>query len=170
MTSRLTQTMRAVIKSDTVNVRGERRVMDGNMNLLNGFDFNVNADLALNLAVAYTSTISRATGTMTFDVPSRVPTDAVKVPLGTTHYQIVCGGVAADFNEETCTTDIKQSAYLPWTTATAPSLSLSVSVPPASTLPLFLVAGLLFYQEVNGVYYALKSATHNALSIVEIDS
>jgi hypothetical protein len=38
---------------------------------------------------------------------------------------------------------------------------------PGSQLPLFLVLGIEFYQEVNGEEYPLKNGSFNALSIVK---
>ena len=168
VTSRLTKAMMKVLKSDPVNARGLRTVSDGDMQLLKGFDFNINADLASTLYATYAATIDRATGVMTLEVPAMVPTAELVAPFGTTHYQIVCGGAAVDFDGESFTADTKQSPYLPWTAATAPSLTLTANVPAASTLPLFLTAGVLFFQEVNGTYYALKSGEHNALSLVQV--
>ncbi|MFD2433745.1 hypothetical protein ACFSO9_09495 [Mesonia maritima] len=42
---RLTRALLSVIKSDTVNIRGERNVQEGNMQLINGFEFNQNGKL-----------------------------------------------------------------------------------------------------------------------------
>src|SRR5688572_28837390 len=41
MIGRLTQTMMRCLKEDTTNIRGERRVADGDLQFLNNFDFNV---------------------------------------------------------------------------------------------------------------------------------
>ena len=168
VSSRLTKAMMEVIKSDTVNGRGLRTVTDGDVQLLEGFDFNANAGLTTTLYALYSATIDRATGVMTLEVPSMVPTQELVAPIGTTHYQIVCGGAAVDFAGESFTADIKQSPYLPWTAATAPLLNLTANVPAASTHPLFFAAGVLFFQEVNGSYYALKSGEHNALGLVKV--
>src|SRR5690606_33266480 len=42
VTSRLTTQLLAIVKTDTVNQRGERTIVDGSMELLNGFEFNQN--------------------------------------------------------------------------------------------------------------------------------
>lgn len=169
LSSRLVKGLMAVIKSDTTHMRGERTVMDGDVQLLKGFEFNGNADLATTLPVAFTTSIDRTTGALQLDVPSMVPLETLVAPAGATHYQIVCGGAAVDFDNQSAATDFKESAYLPWTAAATPALSLLVSVPAASTHPLFLVAGVQFFQEVNGMYYALKSGMHNALSLVAVE-
>jgi hypothetical protein len=168
--SRLVKELMKAIKADTVNPRGLRNAVDGELGFLQGFEFNSGANLKTTLSALYTTTIDRVTGVMSVNVPSLVPTEAITAPEGATHYRMVCGGAAIDFEAETYTTDIEESAYQPWTAATAPALSLTANVTAASTHPLFLVVGIQFFQEVNGTYYALKSGEHNALSIVKVDS
>ena len=147
-----------------------RNVVDGELGFLKGFEFNYGASLKDTLSVVITSTIDRATGIATVEVPSLVPTETITVPEGASHYRLVCGAAEIDFENETYQTDIKQSPYLPWTAATAPALSLPANVPAASTHPLFLVVGVQFFQEVNGTYYTLKTGEHNALSLVKVDN
>ncbi|ANE51568.1 hypothetical protein [Flavisolibacter tropicus] len=170
VTSRLLKEMMKVVKADTVNPRGLRNVVDGELGFLQGFEFNNSADLKTTLAALYTTSINRATGLMTVNIPALVPTETIKAPEGATHYRVVCGGAEIDFKAETYTADFEESPYLPWTATTAAALSLTANVTPASELPLFLVMGLQFFQEVNGTYYALKTGEFNALSIVKVDA
>ena len=157
------------IKADKVNPRGMRNVVDGELGFLQGFEFNTDASLKDTLSVVFTTSIDRASGIATVEVPSLVPTETIKAPEGATHYRLVCGASAIDFDTEVYITDIKQSPYQPWTAAMAPALNLTANVPAASTHPLFLVVGIQFFQEVNGTYYTLKSGEHNALSLVKVD-
>jgi hypothetical protein len=168
VSSRLVKEMMQAVKADSVNPRGQRTVTDGDLSFLKGFEFNNGADLNGTLTALYTTVINRATGVINVDILPLVPIRAIKAPIGTTHYRVVCGAAEIDFDAETYTTDIEESAYLPWTAAMAPSLSLTANVPAASTHPLFLVVGVLFFQEVNGLYYELKSADHNALRLVDV--
>ena len=46
MVSRLTQKMVEVLQADTTSVRGQRNVIDGEAELLEGFEFNINAKLS----------------------------------------------------------------------------------------------------------------------------
>jgi hypothetical protein len=168
--SRLVKELMKALKADTVNPRGLRNVVDGELGFLQGFEFNNGADLKTTFSALYTTSIDRVTGVMTVNIPSLVPTETITAPEGATHYRVVCGGAAIDFKAETYTVDVEQSPYQAWTAATAPALSLTANVPAASTHPLFLVVGLQFFQEVNGTFYTLKSGEHNALSIVKVDS
>lgn len=62
VTSRLTKEMVAVVKADTTNGRGARTVQNGNIELLESFEFNINGKLATLLFAPYTSTVDRTAG------------------------------------------------------------------------------------------------------------
>ncbi|HEY1022135.1 MAG TPA: hypothetical protein VGE06_07465 [Flavisolibacter sp.] len=53
--SRLTKEMMRVIKADSTSQRGQRNVVDGEAELLTGFDFNLNAKLGATLHAPYTA-------------------------------------------------------------------------------------------------------------------
>jgi hypothetical protein len=42
-------------------------------------------------------------------------------------------------------------------------------LPAVGSLPLFLLLGMEFFQEVNGRFYALRNGAYNALSIVNVN-
>ena len=73
MTGRLTRQMVKVIREDAVNLRGERNVIDGEATLLEGFQFNVNRTFDEAVLVDITTSIDRATGAMTIDIPAIIP-------------------------------------------------------------------------------------------------
>ena len=56
-TSRLTREMIKVVQADTTNPRGLRNVIDGEAELLLGFEFNVAGKLSATLFAPYTTTI-----------------------------------------------------------------------------------------------------------------
>jgi len=169
MVSRLTQKMVEVIQADLTSVRGQRNVIDGEAELLEGFDFNGNAKLSNTLYAPYIPTIDRVAGTLQINVPSYIPTTMVAAPSGTTHYKIVSAGAEVDFENETFIVDSKQSALLAWDGTATAVLNLSNAVTANSTHPLFLVLGIEFFQDVNGVKYPLKNGAYNALTIVKVD-
>jgi len=165
---RLTQRMVKVIHADATNPRGERNVIDGEAELLQGFEFNINAKLGTTLYAPFTATIDRVTGALTVDIPSYVPINMIVAPGGTTHYKIISAGVEVDFENETYVADEQSSAVLPWDATATTTLSLANSVTAASTHPLFVVLGIEFYQEVNGQMYSLKNGAFNALQMVKV--
>ena len=89
-------------------------------------------------------------------------------PGGTTHYKLISGGGAIGFENGWYVVDSKASAVLPWNGVATAILSLSNAAPLASTHPLFLLFGIEFYQEVNGIQYPLKNGAYNALSVVKV--
>lgn len=169
VTSRLTREMIKVVKADATNVRGERNVLDGELELLQGFEFNINGRLGATVHVPFTPSIDRATGAAVVDIPDFIPQDALTSPQGATHFKFVCAGAAVDFehnNFSLVTSGTTEMVIGPQTEA---AMSLNNALPAGSTSPLFLVFGIEFYQEVNGNFYPLKSGAYNALSLVSVD-
>jgi hypothetical protein len=118
--SRLTKEMVKVVKADATSTRGERNVIDGETEMLEGFEFNLNAKLEATLYAPYTLTINRVTGEMSVHIPSFIPANMVAAPDGTTHFKIVSAGTEVDFENETSVTDAHETAMLEWNnTATA---------------------------------------------------
>ncbi|WP_276504401.1 hypothetical protein [Terrimonas pollutisoli] len=101
MVSRLTREMMKVIQADAVNERGLRNVIDGEAELLEGFEFNVNGKLGTTLYAPYTSSINRVTGELSVSIPSFIPSNMIAAPGGSTHFKIVSAGASIDFENET---------------------------------------------------------------------
>ena len=170
MVSRLTQAMVKVIQADLVSDRGLRNVIDGEAELLTGFEFNIRGKLGTSLFAPFVATIDRVSGEITVDLASFIPANMIAAPSGTTHFKIISAGAEIDFEAETFIETHSESAILPWdATATAPINQVN-AVTPASTKPLFLALGVEFYQEVNGQMYPLKNGAFNPLSVVKVDS
>lgn len=168
MVSRLTTEMVKVIQADVTNTRGQRNVIDGEAELLTGFEFNINGKLGTTLYAPYTATIDRVTGALSVSIPSFVPLNMIAAPGGTTHFKVVSAGAEIDFENETFVMDSSSSAVLPWDTTATAVLNLTNNVTANSTDPLFLVLGIEFYQEVNGSQYPLKNGAYNALALVKV--
>ena len=168
LVSRLTTEMVKVIQEDITNPRGLRNVIDGEAELLEGFDFNIKGKLGTCLLVPFVKVIDRPAGVLTAKIPAFIPSNMIAAPGGTTHYKIVSAGAEIDFENETFVVDSKESAILPWDNVATVELDLPNVVTPVSTHPLFLVVGISFYQDVNGQKYPLKNGAYNALSIVKV--
>ena len=170
MVSRLTKEMVKVIQADLVSERGLRNVIDGEAELLVGFEFNIRGKLGTSLYAPYTSAIDRVSGEMTVDIPPFVPINMIAAPSGTTHYKIISAGAEIDFEAETFIEQHSETAILPWDAVATVAIAQTNQVTAASTKPLFLALGIEFYQEVNGQMYPLKNGAFNPLSIVKVDS
>lgn len=169
LVSRLCKTMMQVLKTDTVDKRGKRTVAAGDVTILIGFEFNVNAILNTTLYAPYTFTIDRATGVLSVTVPAFIPTSVIIAPEGATHFQLVSAGAAIDFTAQKYVSHTAASAILPWDENATADITLANTVPAGSTLPLFLVLGIQFYQQVNADQYPLSNGSFNALSMIAVD-
>lgn len=169
MVGRLTQKMVEVIQEDATNPRGQRNVIDGEAELLEGFEFNISGKLGTTLYAPYTSTIDRVAGTLAVSIPAFVPLNMIAAPGGATHFKIVSAGAEVDFENETFVVATSETAVLPWDTTATALINLSNSVTANSNHPLFLALGIEFYQEVNGQMYPLKNGAYNALALVKVD-
>jgi hypothetical protein len=169
MVSRLTQEMVKVIQEDATNPRGLRNVIDGEAELLEGFDFNINGKLGTTLYAPFTTVIDRVAGTLTANIPAFVPLNMVAAPGGTTHFKIISAGAEIDFENETFVVASNATGILPWDANATAVINLANAVTANSTHPLFLALGIEFYQEVNGQMYPLKNGAYTALSLVKVD-
>jgi hypothetical protein len=169
MIGRLTQQMVRVIQADAINERGLRNVIDGEAELLTGFEFNIRGKLSTTLFAPLTGTIDRVTGAITLQLDPFIPVNMVSAPSGSTHFRIISGGAEVDFEAETFVTQTAETAILPLDAIATAVISHNHQVTAASTKPLFLAAGIEFYQEVNGQMYPLKNGGYNPLSIIMVN-
>ena len=170
MASRLTKEMVKVIQADAVSVRGLRNVIDGEAELLVGFEFNIKGKLGTTLFAPYDAQIDRVSGEITIEIPPFVPINMLAAPSGTTHYKVISGGAEIDFEAETFVVETSETGILPWNAVATVAVNQTNQVTAASTKPLFLVLGIEFYQEVNGEMYPLKNGAFNPLALVKVDS
>jgi len=170
MVSRLTQAMVKVIQADLVSDRGLRNVIDGEAELLFGFEFNIRGKLGTSLYAPFVATIDRVAGEISVDIASFIPSNMIAAPSGTTHFKIISGGAEVDFEAETYVVATSETAILPWDATATAVISQTNAVTPASTKPLFLALGVEFYQQINGTMYPLKNGAFNPLSVAKVDS
>lgn len=166
MVSRLTREMVKVIQMDAVNQRGQRNVIDGEAELLTGFDFNIHSKLSTSISTPFTASIDRVTGNAVIDLPAYTPAESIIGPAGSTHYQLVAAAVDINFEAGTFTLDQSQSAVSPIDNTVTVATQLTHSLPAASANPLFLIFGVNFYQEINSTFYELKNGAFNALQVI----
>ncbi|MET3878819.1 hypothetical protein [Chitinophaga sp. OAE865] len=168
VTSRLSSQMLRVIQADATNARGQRNVIDGEVELLNGFEFNANGRLGGTLYAPFAASIDRGTGVLKVDMPAFVPVNLLASPAGATHFQITIAGAEIDFEAETIVNATAAGAETAISATPTEVMNLSVNLTANSTRPLFLAMGIEFFQKVNGVSYSLKNGAYNALALVAI--
>jgi hypothetical protein len=168
MVSRLTTKMLEVVKADATSTRGQRNVLDGEVELLKGFEFNLRGLFSTSFYAPYVVTIDRVTGALKIAIASFSPESAIAAPEGTTHFRLVSAGASIDFEKETFDVATSKSEDLKIDLAATAVIELLNQVPANSTHPLFLALGIEFLQEVNGVNYALTNGNYNALALVGV--
>ncbi|MEP1095974.1 MAG: hypothetical protein ABJG78_12735 [Cyclobacteriaceae bacterium] len=169
VTSRLTKEMMRVIKTDAVSARGERLITNGNLGHLTGFDFNVDSKLGTSFYAAFAQAIDRVAGAYNVSIPAFVPTASIVFPDGATHYRFSMAAAEINFEEESFQFGQAGTAELELGGDESLPVDLNVNLTADSTDDLFLILGLEFFQEVNGVMYSLKNGAFNSLSIAAID-
>lgn len=164
---RLTKAMMQVVKSDTASARGSRNVAEGDISILEGFEFNTSVPLSNTLFAPYTATIDRVTGSLSVEIGSFMPLSMLAAPAGTTHFKMVSAAAEIDFATHLYTVDTSESTMLMWDNEASGAITPAGSLTPNSTKHLLLLLGVQFYQEVNGTQYPLKNGTYNALALVK---
>lgn len=169
--SRLVKSTMAVIKSDPTNDRGQRLITAGNLDLLRGFEFNIDQELSSILDVNVNTSIDRAAGTATVEIPQLVPMYGIDTQdAGATHIKFVAAAAEIDWENKSFEPNFIEGDYLPFNYDPAPAQTLSLTLPAASTKTLVLSMGIWFYQEVNGKLWHLLNGSKNAMALVGVNT
>ncbi|MGY6521526.1 MAG: hypothetical protein ACXIUD_07350 [Mongoliitalea sp.] len=160
---RLVRRMLEILRTDPVNIRGERQVFEGNWQLIQGLDMNVKANLASVLKQEITYTNSETDWQVT--IPPFQPSDFVWIPEGATHFRIFAVGASVDFLSLERTFLMDSSEEIPVSGLT-PAISLTIAKATLVNPHKVFLLGMEFLQLVNGQHYALSNGAHNAASIV----
>jgi|SRR5690554_4291530 len=166
--SRLVKQLMDIIKTDTINSRGLRTPLDGQIELLKGFEFNSNGLLSNTLFMDYVNSLDRSTGEVEVMLPEINPTQMIAAPAGTTHFKVVSAATEIDFISGETFSSYDSSTEIEYQESLQPEIVLSTSVTPDSTLPIFHFLGIEFYQQINNDFYMLNNGSFNALSIINI--
>lgn len=169
MSNRLTHLLSRIIRTDFTSARGERTVVNGDVTLLKGFEFNDASKLAFTLSVPHVATLDRASGNASAAWPAFVPGNMVASPEGATHCKLVMIAAAVDFANGDTTVVSAESNLIPVGPQEEAAQTLTAALPAGTTVPLFLVLGIQFTQLVNGGQYPLRNGAFNALTIVEVN-
>ncbi|WP_276482333.1 hypothetical protein [Paraflavitalea pollutisoli] len=166
--ARLLTVCKRVLSTDGVSARGERSVANGDHLQFKNFNFNGRAGIRDTLYVRCPVTIDRVTGKATVAIPSFVPKTMVQAAKGSTHYKIVAGASAINFNTGDSSFMRVDTGHLPWDQLPTAATSLVLDFPPNSPDTVFVALCVEFTQQMNGQFYPLKTGRSNAATIVEV--
>jgi len=167
--NRLTTQFSKIINADATNPRGSRTIIDGDLQLLKGFEFNDRSKVSRILKFNPTTTVDRAAGTMSINVPQFSPRRKIKWSRGATHFSLIAYAVEIDFVAGSYVDSMTISPEMELESASQDALTLSCNIPANSTGILIMALGARFFQYVNGELNDLFKLSHNALSIILVD-
>jgi len=170
VSSRLTREMVKVVQADATNVRGQRNVIDGEAELLQGFDFNIHGKLGRTFYAPYTPIVERGPGALSVYIPAFIPANMIAFPAGATHVKLIAAGAEIGFEDNQYMVNAAATAEIALGNQQQPSITLETLITPNSRHPLFLIFGVEFYQQVNGQFYSLKNGAYNALQLVTVNA
>ena len=145
------------------------RVIDAEIELLNGFEFNDKAILSTIAFMGFTPSIMRALGTHAIAVDAFNAARDVSAPTGTTHLKLVGSASSIDFEAKDSDGVTVTSALIPYANDVVAAQTLALPLPAASAHPIVVVFGVEFYQEVNGKQYLLGNGAYTTAKIVAVD-
>ena len=93
----------------------------------------------------------------------------IVAPSGATHYKIVSAGAALDFVNHTFVSTYSETSVEVLHSVSTFGFQHVHSIPVNSLHSLFVLVGLVFYQEVGGNLYPLHDGSHNPFCIVEVE-
>lgn len=168
VTARMMKIMTEIKNLDTVSARGQRNVGVGitnplAMNLLKGFNFNIQSVLVSVMFKPYT--IDTATGEIS--IPELNPLNDLSYPEGATHLSIQSAWAKIDFVSKAKSVEVSD-VYNGPIDATTVDVLLTPAQAPTGSGTNFLLLMIEFFQEVNGVQYILSNGAFNSASIVEV--
>ena len=163
---RITQALMQVLKTDEVNVRGDRKVKEGDWNTVRDMELNAGSSLGSTLYIDLQYTDSPASWEVV--LPAFTPQDLVAVPSGATHFKISATGVGLDFDSGA--RSLTASATAPLSVLdVVPTQTLTVDKAQLSGTHFAFVLSVEFTQTVNGTAYAINNGAHNAAKIIAVD-
>lgn len=165
---RLTKELVKVMQSDSLNIRGMRKVSEGNLGILKGFDFNNNGRLSSTFLGSFTLELDGISGTSLLKIAPFSPLKTLRAPEGTTHFKIAMGIAKLDFNHLKFQFSMDDTGMLLYTRIEVPEFILDASLSSTSGFCSIQVMGISFFQWVNGEYYPLKNGENNVLTVIGV--
>ena len=160
---RITQAMMKVLKSDLLNTRGDRKVREGNWDLMKGMELNASSSMGstLFMDVVYTDSPT----TWEAGIAGFIPQEFLALPKGATHSRISATGVGLNFSTGIRTVQTISSPLLPLNVLALP-ISLTLDKTTLTGTHRAFVLAVEFIQLVNGVEYSINNGANNAAVII----
>ncbi len=156
--NRLMGLLKMVLDTDGAGKRGERQPLGGHVQLLEGFEWNNKLSFANALGAEYSSYIDVAGGKMVVEIGSFGPGKLIRAPEGSTHFKIIVRGAVLGGEREGMRREMSETRLIKIDkTDTGPlRLELDVNTGKDEQGLMILGAGIIFYEEIEGIPFALR--------------
>jgi hypothetical protein len=155
-----------ITRTDYLHAVGSRKITSGQIDFLEGFDFNKRKQLTKIFNGAFTVSINRHKGVCVLDVPAFDPVRDLRWKGRVTHFKILAAAAVLDFRGMKYLTSSEESEYLDVQGLTAASLQLNL--PARTRRPIVVVMGIEFYQFVGRRYFLRQQDGAKSLTIVRV--
>lgn len=168
VSGRLTKIMFKILQSDSINNRGQRRVTQGELGILEGFNFNRDTSLQNVLRAPYHITIDKAVMQATIQFPSFMAKAMIEPTSGAHAFMLTGIAASLDLEEETWPVDPVETDILDIARHPRETLQLQIPVHEhKSTHAIIIALGIEFFHEIGGRYQPVEKK-HNALAVIKV--
>lgn len=171
LNSAVTGTMVKVLSDNKLNRSEAGEVNSGNLQLMEGFEFNKYALLGDILQVPYQVGIDRKTGEAKVSIPEFIPADCLINSGNGTHFKFHAGVAAIHFKKGTYQFVRTWSDWILIGSQQEQAMGLTMILPGTGVngLPLFLVLGIEFSRKALHQFFRVGSGIYNALQVIRVD-
>jgi hypothetical protein len=163
---RLVNMLMQVMQTDLTSKWGARNVQDGDIALLEYFNFNRLRSLHNLLPLGVESDINGVTGICKIELPDMLPEQDLRYAGNPTHVQFTLGAASIDFKTGWCSKSKTKSAYL--SMGKKVKLRLHSMVDIEEGVPILLALGINFFSKINNKYYQVRTGGGQCLTIVKV--
>lgn len=136
-----------VISSDKLNTPGQRRLLNGKLQLLEQYELDQELLFSKQVKASYTCRIDQSSGKMSVYFPSFIPCTQISCPDNATHCRIIAVGAALNFNYYNATINTAISPVITLRTQHIPAFTLNLQVSPKDGQALFLILGITYFNK-----------------------
>lgn len=159
-----------VLQSDPVNARGKRKISEGDTNLLLNFQFSKQMTFDTVYYLDPSINVDLAAGTAQIVWPDFLPIVDVREQPEATHMRLFSIVATVDFDLIKVESSFVVSSEIPLIPTLSPSFNQDFTFTANPGLPLYILLGIEFLQELNGVYYPLRNGGYNAMELYHIET
>ncbi|THU30461.1 hypothetical protein FAM09_30350 [Niastella caeni] len=168
VSGRLTKIMFKILQSDQVNGRGERRVPQGVLSILEGFNFNRDTSLQNVFRTHYSAILDRDSMRVTISIPSLIPKAMIDTASGANAFMLTAMAASLHFEKENYSVEPVQTDLLDISLDLHENLQLHMPVighQPDNKVVAAL--GIEFFHKLQGTIEPVAKV-HNALAVIKV--